>query len=118
MGLNRAGQTFYVWGSELDFPLSFWEKGTTAKKYKLFGDDCWDLKVSGFPKDWRKSLRETLLYFSEEAGLSWCSLEGYFEDPLSLFNPETSVGYYAYAIKDDFVCYRTYTSLSKQDLKG
>ncbi|BDR55772.1 hypothetical protein [Xylocopilactobacillus apis] len=118
------GQTFYVWGSELDFPLSFWKKGTVVKKNKLFGDDwvvwVWDLKVSSFPKDWRKAMRETLLYFSEEAGLSWCSLEGYFEDPPSLFNPEMSEGYYAYAIKDDFVCHTdldcTYTSLSKQDL--
>lgn len=111
-----AGQSFYIFSNDTSFlsnkfPFELWPSHTEAKNYKLFGDHwvvwVWDVKFSTIPINWLNIVKQTFLFFLENKAIfSWCSLDGYFEDPPDLFNPIMADGYYAAITGEkEFICH-------------
>ena len=110
------------------FPVSLWPAGTLFRSRRLTDENwvviMWIVLPSSWPEpdQWCPMIERTLKALGDgEAVVAWCGLEGSFEVPPRLFDPDaTSNGVYAMMVSGRFACSaqlgRTYESLSRADL--
>lgn len=110
------------------FPVGIWPAGTRFDSSRLTDDDwvviMWTILPDAWPEPdlWCPTVHSTLVALSEgEAVVAWCALEGAFEVPPKLFDPDVMPDdVYAALLPGRFVCTaqlgKPYESLTRSQM--